>query len=373
MNKVDFYRTGESFGQIKAELYQQLSEALSRETIVNGEAVAKFEQAMQEYTGASHCIAVGNGTDALIMLLTAAGIGKGDEVIIPSYSFFASLSCVLHVGATPVFVDIEQDSYAIDAAKIEEKITSKTKAIMPVHLFTQLADMQAITAIAKRHSLEVFEDSAEGFGMFADGRHAGLFGKGGVLSFFPTKTLGALGDAGMIVTNDADLAGQCRLLRNLGRDEEGIAQILGVNSRMDDLHACFMLARMGRMEEEIAARKWVAGQYHERLAALFPRVKLPVIVERPGGNHPVYYVYQIAAENRDALAAYLTEKGIVTETYYPMPLHQQPCIADLDYRAGDMPVAEMMSESAIALPLYPDMSAGQISYVCNAIKDFYNQ
>lgn len=368
---VPFFDTQSTVAALMPALEVEAGLMMQQPTLVNGAQVRRLEQAICDLTGARHAIATGNATDALIIILMAAGIGPGDEVIVPCYSFFASLSCVLHVGATPVFVDIEADSYAIDARAIEARISARTRAIMPVHLFRQMADMSAILALAERHGLLVLEDSAEGIGMRYDGRHAGLLGALGVLSFFPTKTLGALGDAGMILTDDADYAARARQIADNGRDASGIAQRLGFNSRMDDLQALYLRLRLPKLAQEIAWRAHCVARYEAQLSALAPQVTLARVLTRPAPQTSVDYAFLIEAEQRDALASYLAGRGIGTEVYYPRPLHLQPCCRHLGYHAGDFPVAERASQRALGLPLYADLSDAAVMQVCTAIADFY--
>lgn len=346
---------------------------MQQPTLVNGEQVRKLEKAICDYTGARHAIATGNATDSLIISLMSAGVGPGDEVIVPCYSFFASLSCVLHVGATPVFVDVEPFSYTMDTSAIEAKITSRTRAIMPVHLFRQMADMSSILAIASKHGLMVLEDSAEGTGMRYDGRHAGLLGEIGVLSFFPTKTLGALGDAGMILTDDDNYALAARQIADNGRDTKGIAQRSGFNSRMDDLQAMYLRLRMPNLDRDIAWRAHCVEIYQHCLAELAPNISIARVVERSAPQIRVDYAYVIEAEQRDELVCFLSERGIGTEVYYPRALHLQPCCKHLGFQEGDFPVAEMASRRALGLPLYGDLSDTAIVQVCAAISDFYRK
>ncbi|GFN32272.1 DegT/DnrJ/EryC1/StrS family aminotransferase [Paenibacillus xylaniclasticus] len=369
---VAFYSGARSFERQWPIIEQTLDRILDNGQFTNGPIVKELEEALKIYTGAKHCIAVGNATDALILMLHAAGIGPGDEVIVPCYSFFATASSVAHTGATPVFCDIDPVTYSIDAAAIEEKITERTKAIMPVHLFTQMADMARIREVARKYNLLVLEDSAEGIGMFCEGKHAGLLGDCGVISFFPTKTLGAIGDAGLLLTNDDELAKQLRRLRIHGQEEDTpyIYHRIGLNSRMDDVQAAVLSARLSSLQHDIARRAWLASLYDQELAKI-PQVTPPSIKQRTDAANPVYYVYLIEAENRDQLVSYLSELGIGTEVYYPIPLHLQPCFAQLGYKTGDMPVAERAARRAVGLPLYPDLMDEQVMEVCRAIRSFY--
>jgi UDP-2-acetamido-2-deoxy-ribo-hexuluronate aminotransferase len=379
---VPFFSGADSLRQ----RWPKVSALLDRITEVghftNGPVVQEFERAIEVYAGAKHAVAVGSATDALIIMLRAAGIGRGDEVITPCFTFFASASSIAHVGATPVFVDIDPLTYNIDPQSLEASITERTRAIMPVHLFTQMADMPTVERIATEHGLLVLEDSAEGIGMWCDGKHAGLIGQAGVLSFFPTKTLGAIGDAGMILTDDELFAQTCRLLRSHGQkaDEPYMYHMIGYNSRMDDIQAAILLVRLQFLARDIAKRAALAGYYSQHLQALAPLVRTPWTQsgglcgpKRSYATNQVYYVYLIEAEHRDELVAYLTSQGIGTEIYYPIPLHMQPCFAHLGYRQGDFPIAERACTRTVALPLYPDMTMAQVEAVCQAIKTFYER
>jgi dTDP-4-amino-4,6-dideoxygalactose transaminase len=324
----------------------------------------------------------------LLLLLRAAGIGAAgygsagttaDEVIVPCYTFFASASAVCHAGARPVFVDVEPGSYGADPAAVRAAITERTKAIMPVHLFNQMADMGAIGAIAEDAGIPVIEDSAEAIGMTHGGVHAGLLGLGGVLSFFPTKTLGAIGDAGMVITDDRLVADRCAVLRHHGRMGVTVGRISGIsnaasvsgtNSKMDEIQAAVLLTRLVHLRSAIARRAELADRYTERLAAV-PGVRTPAVVPRAVPATPVWYVYLIEADRRDALVERLTEAGVETEVYYPTPLHLQPCFAGLGHRRGEFPVAEAAAERALALPLYPDLAPSQLDRVCSVIERFY--
>ena len=370
---VPFYENQQEIMFFQQQWKAQLKEIIQQTELINGSQVDSFEREMEQFTGIKNAIAVGNGTDALIIGLTAAGVGVGDEVIVPCYSFFASVSCILHVGATPVFVDIEAESYAMNSTSIEAAITPKTKAIMPVHLFCQMADMPSIREVAERHQLLIFEDSAEAIGMYQNGVHAGGFGLGGVLSFFPPKTLGALGDAGMILTNNDKFAKACRQLGNLGRDESGIAQRIGFNSRMDEWHAMVLRSRFSVLEENIQARSANSDYLTTSLNAQAPMVKTPIFNSRGYDANRVDYVYLIEVDNRDALAQHLALAGITTETYYPIPLHMQPICRHLGYRQGDFPVAEKASTCALGLPMHAEMQQHQLDDIVQCIQNFYKE
>ncbi|MDM5300823.1 DegT/DnrJ/EryC1/StrS family aminotransferase [Bacillus inaquosorum] len=370
--RVPFFSGKISFHKRWSQISERLDEVISEGKFIDGGAVRSFEAAIQNYTGAKHAIAVNNATDALQIILKAAGIQHGDEVIVPCYSFFASASSIANVGAIPVFTDIEPETYNICPEQIEEKITPNTKAIMVVHLFTQMADIKKLKEIAEKHNLILLEDSAEAIGMKAEGLHAGLHGLAGVLSFFPTKTLGGIGDGGMILTNDDEFAKTCRLLRHHGKQgTEYYHDIIGYNSRMDDIQAAVLEEKLRHLHEDIVRRKKLAERYDERLKELHPVVTTPTVVEKPYRAVHVYYVYLIEADNRSELAAYLQKRGIETEAYYPYPLHVQPCFQHLNYKYGDFPHAERASTRALGLPLYPDLTEDELDYVCDVITDFY--
>ena len=369
MMKVPFFDNRRTLERIVPALESELPALLAQPTLVDGAQVRQLEAEIRACTGARFAVSTGNATDSLIISLMALGIGPGDEVIVPCYSFFASVSSILHVGATPVFVDIEPDSYSLDTALIEERITVRTRAIMPVHLFRQMAPMDAVLALARRHGLQVVEDSAEGIGMRHGGVHAGLLGDIGVLSFFPTKTLGALGDAGMILTQDAMLAERARQIADNGRDTSGLAQRAGFNSRMDDLQALYLRLQLPYLESDIRWRAQCAQLYESRLAPL-AGVQPPRIRRRATAQRVVDYVYLIQTGQRDELERHLAEQGVGTEVYYPMPLHLQPACKHLGGRPGDFPVAEAASRRALGLPMHADLTEADIEQVCRLIIEF---
>jgi dTDP-4-amino-4,6-dideoxygalactose transaminase len=343
----------------------------------HGTAVRAFEHALAEWTGARYAIGVNSGTDALVLLLRAAGLQPGAEVVVPAYSFVATASAVVLAGGRPRFADIDAHTYALDPAAADAAVTADTQMLMPAHLFHGLADVDALDAVARRRHLRMVEDSAEAIGMRRHGRHAGLFGAGGVLSFFPTKTLGALGDAGAILTDDVQIAETAAALRHHGRPGPSLANfpaintasaVWGTNSKMDDVQAAVLHARLDRLHADIHRRRMLAEAYTQRLRDVPGIRRLPTPVP---DEDPVYYVYLVEVEDRDRLAAALTAAGIGTEVYYPYPLHLQPCFAGLGHRRGDFPHAEAACEYALALPLYPDLDYEQLDRVCAEIRAFY--
>ncbi|WP_245833206.1 DegT/DnrJ/EryC1/StrS family aminotransferase [Nocardiopsis flavescens] len=373
---MPFFDQSETFRRIWPEIRSNCIRVLDDGKFSHGTAVADLERALERYTGARHAVGVNSGTDALVLLLRAAGLRPGEEVIVPAYTFAASATAVVHAGGVPVFADIEEHGYGIDPDSVAAAVTDRTRMVMPVHLFDRLADLRGVHRVARTHGLTVVEDSAEAVGMRAGGAHAGLSGAGGVLSFFPAKTLGAVGDAGALLTDDDAVAETARMLRHHGRSGRTLAAFPGIsnptvvtggNSKMDDLQAAVLLAKLDRLDTDIERRAVLSRRYDDRLRGL-PGVRsvpgdLPV---RPGENR-VVYVHLIEVDDRDGLAARLADAGIGTEVYYPRPLHLQPCFAHLGYRAGDLPRAEAACRSALALPLYADLSESAVDRVCDEI------
>ncbi|WP_234387955.1 MULTISPECIES: DegT/DnrJ/EryC1/StrS family aminotransferase [Streptomyces] len=361
----------------------------------HGKQVGQLESALADYTGARHVIGVNSGTDALVLLLRACGVRPGDGVLVPAYSFFATASAVVLAGGTPQFVDIDPETYAMDPAALEAAVTARSRFVMPVHLFHTMADMTAVTAVARQHGLTVVEDSAEAIGMRRHGAHAGLHGVGGVLSFFPSKTLGALGDAGAVLTDDPEVAATVAALRHHGRTGRTLnnfpaisteSALPGANSKMDDIQAAVLLAKLSLLEEHIARRAELADAYTARLRDTPGIVRLPrTTVRKPprttAGKPPrttagkpddrdVYYVYLIETQHRDALVDHLDRNGIGTEVYYPVPLPHQPAFAHLGHRQGEFPRAEAAARHAVALPFHPDLGPGDLDRVCDTIRSF---
>ncbi|MEU6820917.1 DegT/DnrJ/EryC1/StrS family aminotransferase [Streptomyces atriruber] len=377
---VPFFTQADTFNDCWPDINRHLNEMFDRGKYSHGQQVAALEKALAEYTGARHVVAVNSGTDALVLLLRACGVAPGDEVVVPAFSFAATATSVALARATPVFADIDPESYSLDPRSVEAVITPRTKAIMPVHLFWQLADMGALGALAERHGVKVVEDSAEAIGMRRDGVHAGLLGDAGVLSFFPTKTLGALGDAGAVLTDDPDIAERVAILRHHGRMGRTVDHIAGIsnlsgasgtNSKMDDIQASVLLGKLPRLDAAIDRRTELAAVYTELLSDMPGVLRLPTVVDRGVSADPVFYVYVIEVERRDALVEHLTREGIGTEVFYPIPLHLQPCFAELGHHRGDFPNAEAACERTVALPFHPDLTLDDMHRVCDAIRRFY--
>ncbi len=324
---------------------------------VGGPDCKELEQAVADVSGAKYGIGCASGSEALLVSLMAYDIRAGDEVIMPSFTFFATASAVWRLGATPVFVDIEPGSFNIDAAKIEEKITSRTKGIIPVHLFGQCADMDAIMALAKQHDLFVIEDSAQSIGAQFNGREAGGIGDIGCTSFYPTKNLGGFGDGGMMTTNDESLADRLRLLANHGMRPRYYHDVVGINSRLDSIQAAALNVKIKHLSKWSTQRRENAQRYE----TLFQEAGLDQVVQLPSTAARCFHVWnqytvRIAGGNRDAIREKMMEAKVGTEVYYPVSLHQQKCFGSLGYEAGSLPETERASSEVLSLPIFPELT-----------------
>ena len=337
---------------------------LSSGHFILGPEVTKLEESIAKYMDVSHAVGVASGTDALILALRALDIKSGDEVIIPAYTFFATAGTVMSVGAKPVFVDIEPQTYNIDIQKIKSAITKRTKAIIPVHLYGHPSEMEPILKIARSYNLKVIEDTAQAFGASCNGKQAGALGDIGCLSFFPTKNLGGFGDGGMVITNNAQVADRIRMLRTHGWKIKYHSEELGYNSRLDALQASILNVKLPHVNAWNQRRRELAHRYNDQLSQL---VKTPV--EEPWGTH-VYHLYVIRNPHRDQLQSFLKDVGIASDVYYPIPPHITTPCKGLGYKENDFPVAERASRETLALPLYPELSETQQDQVVSAIRKF---
>lgn len=370
--EVKFFTSKREYHEKKAEFDLAVLSVMEKGNFILGEEVKQLEERVEAFTGAKYAVGVASGSDALTITADILGFKEGKEIITSPFTFFASVSCITRNGAKPVFVDIDEDTFNINAEGIEEKITKNTVGILPVHLFSQMADMDKIMEVAKKHDLKVLEDAAEAYGMrwTGDGkasRHSGTIGDFGIFSFFPTKTLGAYGDAGMIVTNSEELYKLAKAYRVHGATKKYHHEYVGYNSRLDTMQAAILLVKMKYIEQAIERRDIIANWYNEGLSNI-EAVKIP---KGKFNQKPVFYVYNILSEKREELAAYLKDNGIQTSIYYPRPLHMQECFQDLGYKKGDFPVSEKISEQILALPIYPEISKDEVNYVCECIKNFF--
>jgi len=348
--------------ELDKELRNAFDRVFARSWYIEGVEDKAFEKAFAEYCGTKYCVGVGNGLDALMLALKALGIGDGDEVIVPSNTYIATALAVTYVGATPVFVEPFISTFNINPALIEEKITEKTKAIMPVHLYGQPCDMDPIMAIAKKYDLKVVEDCAQAHGAIYKGQRVGTFGDAAGFSFYPGKNLGALGDAGAVVTNNKDLADKIRALGNYGSDYKYHHIYKGNNSRLDEFQAAFLSVKLAYLDKMNSDRRRIASRYLNEITN--PEVVLPTVVD---SMVPVWHIFGLRCKNRTALEKHLNDKGIGTNKHYPIPIHMQDCYKDLGYKKGDFPVAEKISMTELSIPMYYGMTDEQISYVIDAI------
>lgn len=348
---------------IKPEIDEAVLNVLDSAKFILGPEMKAFEAEMAAYCGVKEAIAVGNGTDALVLALKGLGVGPGDEVITSPFTFFASAETIAQVGATPVFVDIDPVTLNMDLDKLEEKITPRTKAIIPVHIFGQMVDIDRVMEIAARHDLKVIEDSAQAIGSEYRGKKAGSVGHAGTFSFFPTKNLGAYGDAGMIVTDDEHLAAHLRMLRFHGCHTKYYHDEIGYNSRMDEMQAAILRVKFKYIDQWNAARREKAKVYDELLANLL--LTLPGV--DPKGT-PVYHLYVFRTEMREQIMEALKNAGIASAIYYPVPLHLQRAFRDLGYKEGDFPVAEKACQEAMAIPCYPELTLEQQKEIVSVIQ-----
>lgn len=377
---------------LEKELTPKVLEVLYDTSYIMGKNVLSFEKEFAAYIGAEHAVSVANGTEGLVLALKALGIGQGDEVITTPFTFFATAESIAQVGAVPVFVDVKMDSFNMDPAKIEEKITDRTKAILPVHIFGTCADMDSICAVAKKHGLLVIEDACQAAGASYKGKKAGSMGDIGVFSFFPTKNLGGAGDGGMLVTHDESLAVRMKAYRMHGSGENGqrayndihgiqeevkadtskdntvynplkyYNYLIGHNSRLDEIQAAILRVKLPRLDEWNDRRRALAKRYNDALADVLtvPRYRTD--------EGAIYHLYIVQSDERDKMTKKLGEKGIATGLYYPVPLHLQKAFGDLGYRKGDLPVGEYLSERTFALPMFPEMTEEEQDYIIESVR-----
>lgn len=356
---IPFFNLAPQHGLIKSEIDAAIQGVIANSDFILGQELHNFEQEFAKFCGVKHCIGVASGLDALILSLRTFGIGQGDEVIVPAFTFIATWSAVVSVGAKPVGVDVGFNGN-IDVSKIEARITEQTRAIIPVHLYGQCAGMTEITQLAHKYGLKIIEDAAQAHGAKYNGKMAGNLGNAAAFSFYPTKNLGCMGDGGCVTTNDDELAARLRRLRNYGSDVKYHHQELGVNSRLDELQAAILRVKLRYLPVWNARRRELAGIYLNNIAN--------ENIGLPDSNHnSAWYLFVITSPNREKLAQKLHNLGVGNLIHYPISPHLQPAMRYLDYKAGDFPQSEKMAQSVLSIPLWPEMSDAMVEKVCNAL------
>jgi dTDP-4-amino-4,6-dideoxygalactose transaminase len=363
--KVPFLDLHVQHDPILEEVKSAISDVIETGAFAGGPFVARFENDFAAYCEASHCIGVGSGTEALWLCLLGMGIGPGDEVITVPSTFMATAEAITYSGATPVFVDIDEQTYTMDPAGLKDALTPRTKAIIPVHLFGQTADMDPILNFARAHNLFVIEDAAQSHGAEYMGRRAGTLGDAACFSFYPGKNLGAFGEAGAVVTQDAELRDRIRVLRDHGQVRKYHHAVVGWNCRMDGIQGAVLSIKLRNLENGNRLRRSHADYYDSALSSL-EEIILP---RNPAGFRHVYHVYALRVRERDGLIEYLTDHGIGTGIHYPVPVHLQEAYRDLGYGEGSFPVAERCANEFLSLPMYPELSLVQLEAVCQTVKE----
>ncbi|MBD3299111.1 MAG: hypothetical protein GF341_10685 [candidate division Zixibacteria bacterium] len=355
------------YQSLKSDIDAAVQRVFEHSRFILGPEVADFENAVAQKLGAKQAVGVASGSDALILGLHAVGVGPQDEVVVPAFSFFASAGSVSRLWAKPVFCDIRPDDYNMDPEGLEKAITPKTKAIMPVHLYGQLADMEPIKKTADAHNIPIVEDAAQAIGATHKGTVAGRWGHAGCFSFFPTKNLGAAGDGGMVISDHEDVADRVRLLRTHGARPKYFHKLIGFNSRLDALQAALLGVKLAHLDSWTERRRALADVYDRELKGVGDLI-LP---KRNADGYHIFHQYTLATEKRDAMRDHLKSKGIGIEVYYPVPLHLQECYADLGGKPGDLPVAEKAAQTVFSIPIFPDMTESEQAEVIDAVKSFF--
>ena len=373
MNPIQMVDLKSQYLRIKPEVDAAIQRMLDSTAFIQGPAVREFEEELSQYTGSKYVISCGNGTDALLAALMALGVGPGDEVITVSFTFIATVEAIAFLGAKPVFVDVCADSFNMDARQLEKAITPKTKAIIPVHLYGQCADMEPILEIAKRHNIRVIEDACQAIGArytFSDGteKQAGTIGDVGCVSFFPSKNLGGYGDGGAMMTNDDTLAEKLRAICRHGSRVKYYHEYVGVNSRLDTLQAAILQVKLHYLDDFIARRSAAADGYFQALKNV-EWIQLPEI--KGNITHTFHqFTLRVKDGNRDDLKKHLANRSIPSMIYYPIPAHLQPAYRSLGYKEGDFPVSEQLCKEVLSLPMHTELSEDQLQYICQTIVNF---
>lgn len=354
------------YANIKDQVIQAINEVCENQAFALGPAVAEFEKNVAEYCGCKYAIGVSSGTDALLVSLMALEIKPGDEVITTPFTFFATAGSIVRLGAKPVFVDVDRETFNIDPTAIEQKITDRTRAIIPVHLFGQVAQMKPINEIAGRHNLAVIEDAAQAIGAGQDGIKAGNFGDCGCFSFYPTKNLGGFGDGGLVTTNKEDLAEKIKTLRDHGQQPRYFYKIIGGNFRLDGIQGAVLNTKLRYLDSWNEKRRQNAAIYD----SLFKGS--PITTPKIDANNTcIYHQYTITVPERDKLQQFLADNNIGSAIFYPKPLHLQDCFSDLGYKSGDLPIAEELCKDVLSLPIYSELEEDQIEHVAKTVLKFY--
>ncbi len=358
---------------LRPQIEAALARVLDSNGFILGEEVASLENELAEYCGTRYAIACASGSDAILLALMAIDIGPGDEVITTPYSFFATVSSITRLGATPVFVDIDPKTYNLDVSQIESNITERTKAIEPVHLYGQCADMQGLMEISRRHGIALVEDAAQAIGSEENGIRAGSIGDMGCFSFYPSKNLGGMGDGGFVTTNDDRLAAKLRALRVHGSDVKYYHKYVGLNSRLDGFQGAVLRVKLPHLDAWTEKRQKNAAAYRELFEDLGIAEHIEAPFEREGSRH-IYNQFVVRVPGvRDELRQFLSGKGIGTDIYYPVPLHIQECFAYVGYSDGELPESEKAARETLALPIYPELTIDQITYVARSISEFFTR
>ncbi|MCA1565428.1 MAG: DegT/DnrJ/EryC1/StrS family aminotransferase [Acidobacteria bacterium] len=372
---IPFVDLQAQYRAIKREVDEAIARVVESAAFILGREVEAFEAAFAEYLGAKFCVGVNSGTAAIQLAVTACGAGAGDEVIVPANTFFATAEAVSTAGATPVFVDADPVSHTIDVNKIEAAITERTRAIIPVHLYGQAADLDPVFEIAARHNLSVIEDAAQAHGSLYKGRRVGALGRANCFSFYPGKNLGAYGEGGAVVTDDAEVARRVRLLRDHGSERKYQHDIIGYNFRLEGIQGAVLNVKLKHLDGWNELRRAHAARYRELLSGLSgdggdgEARALTLPRELPYARH-IYHLYVVQTDERDALQKHLTAAGVQTGIHYPVPIHLQPAYASLGHRAGDFPVAEREAARVLSLPMFPELTGEQIERVAEAVRAF---
>lgn len=367
---VPFVDLQAQYRSIKSEVDAAIQRVLDTSAFILGREVEAFERAFAEYVGAEFCVGVSNGTAAIQLALTACGVGAGDEVIVPANTFFATAEAVSTANATPVFVDCDADSCNIDASKIEAAVTPRTRAVLPVHLYGQPADLDAVFEVAERHNLIVVEDAAQAHGARYKGKRTGPLGRAGCFSFYPGKNLGAYGEGGAVVTNDREVARRVRLLRDHGSEQKYRHEIVGYNFRLEGIQGAVLNVKLKHLDRWNELRREHAARYRELLAPHVDAGSLALQNEMPYAES-VYHLFVIQAEARDSLQRFLSSAGVQTGIHYPVPVHLQPAYAPLGHKEGDFPVAESQARRLLSLPMFAELTERQVKYVADAVGDYF--